>query len=83
MNYEERDKKIEERIKQKDLSINVSWAINNATEVATAFAGKDSDTEAVKQGIREWANWYLELYEEMRHQQAEKQVDSEDKEKPL
>ena len=84
MNYEERDKKIEARIKDKDLSINVSWAINNATQIITATYGnakeeeKEMTTEQVMFGVETFANHYLELYQKLREQQARKQIEKEE-----
>lgn len=84
MSYEDRDKKIEERIKEKDLSINCSWAINNATNIASALIHPDNDIESIKNGIKYWTKWYLQLYQEIRHEEAEKLVDKENsEEKPL
>lgn len=78
-----REDEIKKRIADKDLNIRVSWAINNATEIASAFASRESETENVKNGIRKWTDWYLELYEEVRHREAEKIIDKQDGEKSL
>lgn len=79
----ERAQRIEKHISNKDLNIRVSWAINNAVEIASAVMSKDNDTGAVKGGIRDWSRWFLEYYEELRKEEAEKLVGKEDDEKPL
>ena len=83
MSYEDREKRIQKRIEDKDLNIRVSWAINNAVDIANAIIKEDHGREQVQKGIRDWSEWFLRYYEELRHQEAKKIVENDDNEQAL
>jgi len=76
MNYEERERKIEQRMADKDLNIRVSWAINNAVNLV-----KDSDN--VENEIKVWSRWFITFYEQLRREEVEKIIEKTENETAL
>ena len=80
---EERAKRIEKYVNDRDLNIRVSWAINNAVHIANAIVTPESTNDKVQDGIKQWAKWFLTYYEEIREQEAHKMVKKDTQEKAL
>lgn len=83
----ERAQRIEKHINNKDLNIRVSWALNCATTMVApmmpVIAKTDEPDSTVEEMVKDWANWYIQYYEELRAREADKLVAKEEEEKPL
>ena len=76
----ERAKRIQKYVNDKDLNIRVSWAINNAVNIVQY----DEDNPMAQElEIREWAEWFLTYFEELKAQEAEKIIQATEEEQAL